>query len=566
MNRSGWRLAGFLLALALAAALRLPRLSARPMHGDEAVHAYKLDELLRTGRYVYDPHEFHGPTLYYLTLPVTWLRGAADTRDLDESDLRLVPALFGVATLLLVWSLRRELGRAGTFFAALLTAASPALSFYSRYYIQETLLSFFVLGALAFGWRYAASRRRIWALAAGVCLGCAHASKETSVIAFGCLAAAVAIVVGLHRLRRPGAALRDTNELRSARAALFDVLLAGLVAVAASVTFYSAFFTNASGPLDSLRALVPYVVRAGGHGAVAPHDKPWHDYLATLLYTHTVPGPTWSESLVVALATLGSVATLGRRRLGGTGVSPVSMGGVGGREAAPDSRSADVPPAHRAQSAGFAAFLTAYAALLCLAYSAIPYKTPWCLVQMLQPLALLAGIGAAALLDFRVGWRWKAGATTFLLLLSGQLAGQAYRANFVYFADRRNPYVYAHPVPDVANAGAWVERIAACAEEGRGTLVEVYHPNPWPLPWYLRRLTHVGYWETPPDRPAAPIVVADENYAAALDGRYGRGYQLSVYGLRPAERLLVYVRDDLYRRFADPFRTSSAATVPGERP
>ena len=52
----------------LAAAFRFPQLAARPMHADEAVHADKLGTLLEQGRYQYSTTDFHGPTLYYVTL------------------------------------------------------------------------------------------------------------------------------------------------------------------------------------------------------------------------------------------------------------------------------------------------------------------------------------------------------------------------------------------------------------------------------------------------------------------------------------------------------------------
>src|SRR4028119_336740 len=122
--------------------LRLSHLDARPMHTDEAVHALKLRDLMR-GQYRYDPQEFHGPTLYYFTLPVMWLQGARDIAAIDESTLRLVPALFGVGLVLLLLLLRDGLRAPALLYAAVLTAISPAMSYYARYYIQETLLIFF---------------------------------------------------------------------------------------------------------------------------------------------------------------------------------------------------------------------------------------------------------------------------------------------------------------------------------------------------------------------------------------------------------------------------------------
>ncbi|HEY6553685.1 MAG TPA: TIGR03663 family protein, partial [Vicinamibacteria bacterium] len=87
----------FLAPLLLAAALRLPDLAARPMHADEAIHADKFGTLLEGEGYAYDPSEYHGPTLYYMTLLPAWLRGESRYVEIDEVTLRLVPAILGVA-------------------------------------------------------------------------------------------------------------------------------------------------------------------------------------------------------------------------------------------------------------------------------------------------------------------------------------------------------------------------------------------------------------------------------------------------------------------------------------
>ena len=85
-----------LLIAAGALAFRLQRLELRPFHGDEAVQAVKTGALYDGGQYRYDPHEFHGPSLYYLTLPVLKLSGARSFADAGDGAFRLVPVLFGV--------------------------------------------------------------------------------------------------------------------------------------------------------------------------------------------------------------------------------------------------------------------------------------------------------------------------------------------------------------------------------------------------------------------------------------------------------------------------------------
>ena len=77
---SGYGVVLVLLIAAGALAFRLHRLDLRPFHVDEAVQAVKAGELYDSGQYRYDPLEFHGPSLYYLTLPVLKLSGAGMLR------------------------------------------------------------------------------------------------------------------------------------------------------------------------------------------------------------------------------------------------------------------------------------------------------------------------------------------------------------------------------------------------------------------------------------------------------------------------------------------------------
>ena len=160
-----------LCAAALALSLRVPALGPRPMHTDEAVHALKFQKLLENGRYRYDPYEFHGPTLNYLTLPLAWARGQKTLTQVDETTLRLLPALFGIGLVLLWLLIADGMGRTAAVVAALLTALSPAFVFYSRYYIMEILLVFFttlLIGAL---YRYSQNHKWYWLSLAGAALG-----------------------------------------------------------------------------------------------------------------------------------------------------------------------------------------------------------------------------------------------------------------------------------------------------------------------------------------------------------------------------------------------------------
>ena len=78
-----------LVLLAVAAlGLRLPKLGLRPMHNDEGVNAMKFGALWVNNSYKYDPNEFHGPTLPYMTLPSALLSGTRDFNQFTELTYR----------------------------------------------------------------------------------------------------------------------------------------------------------------------------------------------------------------------------------------------------------------------------------------------------------------------------------------------------------------------------------------------------------------------------------------------------------------------------------------------
>jgi uncharacterized protein (TIGR03663 family) len=546
-----WQLLFGVTILAVGAGalgLRLPGLDRRPLHPDEANQAYKAGQLLfEEGRYAYDPHDHHGPSLYYLTLPALWLSGAENFAQTEAADYRIVAVLAGVAAVLLVGLLADGLGRPAAVASAVLAAISPALVFYSRYYIQESLLLCFTLALVACAWRYVRSRRTVWLVLAGAAVGLMHATKETWVIAAAAMAGSLAVVL---LLERPGRAAKKTPGVVSAQhlsvaspAFLlggrpsgpsgkrhresfsggylrpWPLLAAAGVALAIVVVLYTSFFTRARGPLDSVLAYVYYAAeRAPGAGL---HDNPWHFYLHRLLWFHDGPGPVWTEGFIVALALVGGAAA------------------ITGRGAGTASR-----PLLR--------FLLLYTVAVTAAYSLIPYKTPWCVLTMLQGMVLLAGVGAAAL------WRRLRWAPARALLVPALAAGAvhlgalAWRANFDprFYADPRNPYVYAHTATGVQRLVDLLGRLDALEGGGGRLRVNVLMPeNYWPLPWYLRRFD-ARYAHSIPAAPDAPVVITTPDFAPQLEPRLKGPYEgRAHYGLRFGFPVRVYVARDLWSRF-----------------
>ena len=286
-----------LLVIALAAGLplRFARLDARPMHHDEANQAVKFGALLERGEYRYDARDHHGPTLYYLTLLAAWLRGQTTLASLDEWTLRGVTAVFGLATVLLLPLLSPAIGRTAVAAGALLMALSPAMVFFSRMFIQESLFAGFALAFVIALGRVVGGGGLRWAAAAGVAAGLAVATKETAVIVLP--AALVACALASH-FRGGGASAPPVKGPWAG--SVFTGLLS---AAAVALLFYSSFFTYPAGLLEPFRGARIYVDR--GMFPVS-HGHPWHYYLQLLTYSRS-GGLWWSEGVVVVLAAVGGV-------------------------------------------------------------------------------------------------------------------------------------------------------------------------------------------------------------------------------------------------------------------
>jgi predicted membrane-bound mannosyltransferase len=168
----------------VAGGLRLPDLHDRPMHADEAILADKFGTFLERGSYAYDPKEYHGPVLAYLSAAPAWLRGRTNYATLTEATLRVVPAIAGILLALSPLLLSSAIGVTSAGMAGMTVAVSSACVFYSRYYIPEMLLVAFTAALLISLWHVASTG----SLASWACVGAAAAlmlaTKETAVIAF----------------------------------------------------------------------------------------------------------------------------------------------------------------------------------------------------------------------------------------------------------------------------------------------------------------------------------------------------------------------------------------------
>jgi predicted membrane-bound mannosyltransferase len=225
-------------------------------------------------------------------------------------------------------------------------------------------------------------------------------------------------------------------------------------------------------------------------------------------------------------------------------------------------------------------FLAIYTVVMTVVYSAVPYKTPWCLLSFLHGMILLAGVGAVTLLSWARRPAMQFAAAGLLLVAAGHLAFETYRADFVYYADSRNPYVYAHATPEILTAVKKVREYAGLNGVGRSEdmPIQVIVPGGdyWPLPWYLRDLK-VGYYAAVPQASEiGPLILISDTLEGTLASRLYSEMppdkrQMYMYLFdapyyiwsRPQVKLMGFVRKDLWEQHT--YGSSDATQLLGDK-
>ena len=473
--------------LALAIWMRFEDLSLRPFHHDEGVNGFFLARLVNEGAFKYDPGNYHGPTLYYLTLPLVAILGLSDLA------VRGTVALFGVLTVFVLWRFLSRFGSIAALVAMALFATSPGAVFFSRYFIHEALFVAFTLSALAASPRPGGYQR--WRfLVTGLSLGLLFATKETAFVSVGAIVGGAIVAAWL---------VDGTSPLALARGALpfcrehAENLTHGLLVFAASAgLLYSSFFRNPAGVLDAFRTFAFWTKTA-----VRDHDNPWNQHFLWL---------GEADPVLIYLGLAAAFIALIRRR-------------------------------------SFIGVLSAmWTFLLFFAYSLVKYKTPWLGLNMLLPLAISSGL----LIQEFAGLTFLSGRLSMkapVLVLAGFAAAFSFAKSqdleTKNYDDETHPYIYAHTQRSFLKFVQVIEDRARLLGTGKETGIAVFAPENWPLAWYLRDYTKVGYWgEMKPDVNVDMYVISlaqDPAMALRLGDKYER---FGPYNMRGVVELVLYAK------------------------
>ena len=495
----------------------------RTFHPDEANQAFTTGKLLETGVYTYRPTDHHGPTLYYAAAPLQQAFGHTSTATLDGTLLRCTPLVFAVAGLVFLYltvlrlvrqtqGLKRHRTWLLPLIPVLLVATTPLYVFYATDFIQEMLLVCFTLMMFWAGTGYCLPGRRLkrgtWAILCGIGAGLCFATKETCVLTFAALfGAALPFLLLAWRTRR-----NATEEATDAPAAdrprtgvVSHLVLAAFGFGIVSLVLFSSFCRDWHGVYNAfIAAPRSYVHRAAGDAAsdgAAWHVHPWWQHLVWLFHGNPLAaGKTGSidhtfrhlrplAHLLLVLIPVGLLCRFGKRR------------------------SAFNQPL-------VTAFLgtALYALLLLIAYSCIPYKTPWCTLQLAVPYVTAASLGYLVARDFfldfvrtrgeRLRIKLDPGVLAFIFLLFLPASVLMEHVPGLLAINRKPddasiPYNYAHASPEAKQLAACVADVMAQAnakatapDAGKPFVAVALPPtDTWPFPFYNRRLeAQTGYW------------------------------------------------------------------------
>ncbi|MCB0323906.1 MAG: TIGR03663 family protein [Bdellovibrionales bacterium] len=484
-----WSFAGCLFVLVVAAVTRLHELELRPLHSDEGVNHFFVEEVRREGFYRYSHENYHGPLYFYLATATTHFFGD------DSFGLRMSGVVPGLAVVVLafffIWSTAHSSAVSTATLAGCLVALSPSMVFYARYAIHETLFLVLSLWFAYATFRWITDRAPKWLFHLAVGGALLVATKETVVITFFAIAVGGILAIG-----------RDVRSvctsLWAQRSVVIESLLAAGVLI---VAIYTAGFTWWEGMGELVAALPQWVGRSNPSGE---HSKPVAYYLSEVIL------PT--EPYLLLLPLLVPLAMLAER--------------------------------DRGRDLRVGLFLCGWCLASFAVYSCVSYKTPWLIGNSTLPALLLLAWSLASLLSYtlpsRVVTLAIVGVTVFLAIdralklnyrtvpiLGSPLAAAA------PFGET-NPFSYVHTTQELVAAA---DQIVAFVKDHPKSNVLVALSSYWPLPFYLRpirdRLQYLSATNIEPYLDNFQVFVVDADVElpeqqwqqlpfVVMDGRHGK--------------------------------------------
>jgi uncharacterized protein (TIGR03663 family) len=500
------------IILLLAGVLRLWMLDLKPAHFDEGINGWFIDQMRANGFYRYDPENYHGPLYFYILFVSLSLLG----RNLWA--LRLPAVLASMASVWVALRFDRYFGALAARWGALALALSPAAVFYGRYAIHESWLVLSLMITLwgILGLWKEGTKQGLSAFLTGVTL--MLLLKETSVIHLGCFLCALGVLVCWRRLV-PASPLLPLAERRwSNRDLLWGVALS-LLAV---IFFFSGTFFNWHGVADFFAAYAKWFKTGTGDGG---HVKEEYQIgFLNYFWLALMARYEWPSLLGLFYAV----------RL----AWPVAL-----------------------PSALMMRYLAIYGVGALVAYSIVPYKTPWCIISILWPFSLLFGC-AVQELWWKPFFRVIVTIIAVVALLGSLLI--TLRLNFRHFTDPKEPYVYVQTMPEISRVTEPV--LAAANSDHRNFAMggQIILDSYYPLPWIFGDFTQIGYYDKLPETLNGDFIVTLTSRQKQVENLLREPYLRCRFLLRDSmDECTVWFKESRFREwFANPSHGSAERVTP----
>lgn len=464
----------FILTFVIAVALRFIFLGWKPPHFDESINGWFVMQVWDKGYYNYDPNNFHGPLFFYYLQFFELIFG----RTVEV--MRGATGLLSIGCIYLVLLHKRFVGNLA-YWAAIFLAISPAFVFYSRYAIHETLFIFAqILFSLGF-WSWREGRNWIAYTQMVVAVLILASTKETFFIFLGTWAIALGVLkltqdILKQRAEEPKGKTAVAVKLPLSKPEIYRMVQVSIAAFVVLYALFSNLFADPAAIKEFFQAFAVWTKTGSGKSG---HEKPFV-YWIFILWRYEWP-------ILFAL----SLTPLAVLRKGSYHLRIFALIGFG----------------------------------TWLAYSIIPYKTPWLAMGIIWPLAFVLGW-------FVEGCRNRFATKPILvvplaLFVLSPLV-QTLRLNFIEFTNEKEPYVYVQSTTDIKNLMDLVDLQIRRSPADFNMRIEVATEEGWPFPWIFGRFPNLHFMPiatlTPERVRDGDVILYDGKDSAAIEEKLQAKY------------------------------------------
>ena len=497
-NKTGFIIAVALILLA-ALAFRFIALEVKAMHHDESVNYAFSKKLADKFYYHYNPSAYHGPFLYFAGMP------AYKLFDPSKFTLRMTPALFGLLAVVFMLLMRKTIGTTGALYGGLILALSPADVYFSRTFIHEIYFACFATAMLWAFLEYSKEPKRKHLFAFFIFCALGFTVKETSaVMVLSLVAAYFSTRLYFKGIKEPA---DDSDNVKldwklmwKEKIFVADAIAVGLTII---ILFFTSFLTYPKGWFKFFEAFLPWFdtgfKNAGGH------TKPFY-------YFFVLGAKYYAPIVIPALMT--GIWSLGKLKPRGV-------------------------------------FLFFYGMFILIIYSAIPYKTPWCVLQIGIPFIALAGYGISKATASTVPKIIRGHVIAYLLIFIIPYAIISYKINFVEYDMDKHKIVYVQTDRTFEDQFDLLDRMAKRSGQGKNLPMAIIKAKN-PTRFYIKDYTDIKkYEEVPEDEPFdRPVIFVRSTLQEKAEETLHDEYISLSYPVWPGTFYIMLIQKDFYSQYA----------------